>query len=472
MKNPLLKRVARQMVRSPGKVLPIFLAMVFIVVFASSFFTSQDSVKVLYYQQLEEGKIEDGQFTTISPLSDSLKNKLEEEGVKIYQNFNLELSHESDKKLRAFQNRKDIDIPQILEGRLAEGSGEVAISGNYARANRIKVNDRIKLEGRNMLVTGLISLPDYSSILKSRDDLVMDTGHYGTCLIDEKAFDSFSDLPVRYTYVYHTNISLDRQEGRDKLKDLVRLINQENLAIDGVIQQDNHCITYLMDDMGGDVPTMTTFMVILFVALAFISAVQAKSLIEKEAPVIGTLMASGYKKKELLIVYMMTPFILALSAGILGNVLAYSYVYKQYVQLYYHSFDLPNFQPVISPRSFFITCIIPLLIYLLVNHLIISKSLRFKPLDFLRGRLRKEKKKSKINLSFLAFMNKFQVRVLLDNKLNVAALLFGIFLANMLLVYGLSIQPVFNHYAQNMKDTMKYNYTYFVKAEDLSLIHI
>lgn len=469
MKNPLLKRVARQMVRSPGKVLPIFLAMVFIVVFASSFFTSQDSVKVLYYQQLEEGKIEDGQFTTISPLSDSLKNKLEEEGVKIYRNFNLELSHESDKKLRAFQNRKAIDIPQILEGRLAEGSGEVAISGNYARANQIKVNDRIKLEGKDMLVTGLISLPDYSSILKSRDDLVMDTGHYGTCLIDEKAFDSFSDLPVRYTYVYHTNISLDRQEGRDKLKDLVRLINQENLAIDGVIQQDNHCITYLMDDMGGDVPTMTTFMVILFVALAFISAVQAKSLIEKEAPVIGTLMASGYKKKELLIVYMMTPFILALSAGILGNVLAYSYVYKQYVQLYYHSFDLPNFQPVISPRSFFITCIIPLLIYLLVNHLIISKSLRFKPLDFLRGRLRKEKKKSKINLSFLAFMNKFQVRVLLDNKLNVAALLFGIFLANMLLVYGLSIQPVFNHYAQNMKDTMKYNYTYFVKAEDKEL---
>ena len=66
-------------------------------------------------------------------------------------------------------------------------------------------------------------------------------------------------------------------------------------------------------------------------------------------------------------------------------------------------------------------------------------------------------------------MRKFKIRVLLDNKLNVAALLFGVFLANMLLVYGLSLKPLFSEYAQNMQDTMKYNYTYFVKAEEKDL---
>ena len=81
MKNPLLKRMARQMLRSPGKVLPIFLAMLFIIVFASSFFTSQDSVRVLYDRQLAEGKIEDGQFTTITPLSDELKKKWKSWGL-------------------------------------------------------------------------------------------------------------------------------------------------------------------------------------------------------------------------------------------------------------------------------------------------------------------------------------------------------------------------------------------------------
>ena len=466
MKNPMLKRMARQMVYSPGKVLPIFIAMLFIIIFSSSFFTSQDSVKHLYYKQINDGKIEDGQFTTIYPLSTELKNKLENQGVEIYENFSRELSYEKNKELRAFQNRKDIDVQQILEGRIAKRNDEVAISGNYARANDIKVNDSIKLEGKEFLVTGLISLPDYSSILKNRNDLVMDTGHYGTCLFNNNGFEEFSNLPIRYTYSYHTDEALSKTEGREKLKDIIKIINKENLAIDGVIKQDNHCITYIMDDMDGDVPTMMTFMVILFISLAFISAVQMKSLIENEATVIGTLLASGYRKKELLLAYMITPFLLTLAAGILGNLISYSFVYKKYVELYYNSFDLPKFTPHITLRSFLITCIIPLLIYLVVNYLVINGSLRFKPLDFLRARLLKEKKKRKIKLNSLKFINKFKIRVLLDNKMNVAALLFGVFLANMILVFGISVKPVFSQYAQNLKDNMKYDYTYFVKAED------
>lgn len=466
MKNPMLKRMARQMVYSPGKVLPIFIAMLFIIIFSSSFFTSQDSVKHLYYKQINDGKIEDGQFTTIYPLSTELKNKLENQGVEIYENFSRELSYEKNKELRAFQNRKDIDVQQILEGRIAKRNDEVAISGNYARANDIKVNDSIKLEGKEFLVTGLISLPDYSSILKNRNDLVMDTGHYGTCLFNNNGFEEFSNLPIRYTYSYHTDEALSKTEGREKLKDIIKIINKENLAIDGVIKQDNHCITYIMDDMDGDVPTMMTFMVILFISLAFISAVQMKSLIENEATVIGTLLASGYRKKELLLAYMITPFLLTLAAGILGNLISYSFVYKKYVELYYNSFDLPKFTPHITLRSFLITCIIPLLIYLVVNYLVINGSLRFKPLDFLRARLIKEKKKRKIKLNSLKFINKFKIRVLLDNKMNVAALLFGVFLANMILVFGISVKPVFSQYAQNLKDNMKYDYTYFVKAED------
>ena len=39
MKNPINKRIGRQIVKNPGKFLPIILAMVFVVVFASSFFT-------------------------------------------------------------------------------------------------------------------------------------------------------------------------------------------------------------------------------------------------------------------------------------------------------------------------------------------------------------------------------------------------------------------------------------------------
>lgn len=469
MKNPIYKRIARQIISSPGRNLPLFLAMIFIVVFASSFFISQDSVKKLYYKQLNEGKIEDGQFTTIQPLSDTLKNKLEDENVKIYECFNMELSSGQGKKLKAFKKRNDINKEQVLKGRLPEQFGEVALSGNYARANGIRVQDTIQLEGTSWLVTGLVSLPDYSSLLRNRDDLVMDTGYYGICLLNEKGFDSFLNIPHNYTYAYRTKEDLDKKQSRDQLKTLVKKINQENMTLDGVIRQDNHCITYIMDDMEGDVPTMMTAMVILFIALAFISAVQMKSLVEKEAPVIGTLLASGYMKKELLGTYMLTPLILSLGACVVGNIIAYSFAYKKYVSFYYQSFDLPNFQLTLNLRSFLLTCIIPLSICLVVNYLVISRSLQITPLNFLRGSLRKEKKKSKINLSPFSFLTKCRIRLLLDNKLNVSALLLGIFLSNLLLIFGLSVKPIFYQYAQNMKDTMQYNYTYLVKAEEKDL---
>ncbi|NDQ31353.1 ABC transporter permease, partial [Lactobacillus paracasei] len=83
-----------------------------------------------------------------------------------------------------------------------------------------------------------------------------------------------------------TKNNLTKKPANDKLKDLIKIIMKKNVVIDAVTSYDNHCITYLMDDMDGDVPTMTTFMVILFIALAFVSAVQIKSMIEKESSVI------------------------------------------------------------------------------------------------------------------------------------------------------------------------------------------
>lgn len=468
MRNPLHKRTLRQFAR-PWKMIPILIALVFVVVFASSFFTSQDSVRALYEKQITDGKVEDGEFTTIAPLSDETVRKLEEEGVTLYENFNLELSETKQKQLKAFKNRTDINIAQILEGRLPENDHEVALSGNYARANKIMLSDTIKLEGKTFDIVGIISLPDYSSILRNRSDLLMDTGYFGTCLLHEDGFDGFRNLPVKYTYSYHTKTTLDKKAATDKLRALVEIVNEGNRVLDGVTRYDNHCITYIMDDMGGDIPTMTVSMVILFIALAFISAVQVKSMIEKEAPVIGTLLASGYTKRELVANYMATPVLLTVIASVIGNVLSYTYFYKAYADLYYGSFDLPTFQPILNARSFLITSVFPFVIYLVVNFFVISKALGHRPIQFLRNNLRKEKKKSSLKLHGLSFLQKFRVRIALANKLNLAALIFGVFLANLILIYGLAVKPVFMTYADKMSDTIKYAHVYFVRMEEPNL---
>lgn len=466
MKNPINKRIFRQITFYPARFIPIFAIIILVVVFSASFFTAQDSIKGIYDKEMKVSKIEDGQFTTIDILNNNLKNKLEKRNnIEIYENFSKEVSESKYKQIRIFINRKNINKTQILKGSIPKNENEIAISANYAKVNSIKVNDEIKLDGKTFKIAGLVALPDYSSLLRNREDLVMDTGYYGIGVVTKTGFYRFDKAPTKCTYSYHNKDYQSKNQSEEKLRNIVKLINKENFAIDFVTRDNNHNISYVMDDMDGDVPTMVGFMIILFLALAFVSAVEIKSLIEKEAPIIGTLLASGYRKSELFRNYMAMPLFSTLSAAIIGNIISYTYVYKKYVVLYYNSFDLPKFEARLTLRSFLITTIIPIFIYLFINSIVIIRSLRFTPLDFLRGNLRGEKKKKKISLKSLKFLNKFRLRTAFANKANIVALLIGVLLANLLLVISLSIKPAFVEYTKKVEDTMKYSHTYFVKAE-------
>ena len=469
MKNPINKRIFRQVRFYPFRFFPIFILITLIVTFAASFYTAQDSVKFVYYKELKDGRVEDGQFTAINKLDKKTVDNIKKDHIKLYENFSIEINESMNKKLKGFINRNKINIGQLHQGRFPKAKNEIALSNNYACLNNKKLNDKIKLEGKTFKIVGLVSLPDYSSLLRNREDLVMDTGYFGVCLFNKEGFDSFSEKTRKYTYAYHNLDKINKKDHRDKIRKIVNKINKTNFVIDYVIRADNHNISYIMDDMDGDVPTMTSFMIILFIALAFVSAVEIKSLIEKESSLIGTLLSLGYKKREVFLNYMAMPLFITVIGTLLGNLLSYLYVYKKYVNLYYNSFDLAKFELKLTPRSFIITSLIPILIYLMINSIVIYKSLNYKPLDFLRKNLKKEKKKNKFKLERFDFINKFRIRVISANKLNLIALFFGIFLANLLLVISLSIRPVFTKYTENMQESLKYDYTYFVKAEDKNI---
>lgn len=467
MFNPINKRIYRQVKLYPGKVLMVFMAIVFLVIFASSFFTAQDSAKHLYYRQLSDGKVEDGEFTVLDKLTDVARERLRSENITLYENFYREVNLPDNKCLRVFINRQGINEAQILNGRLAEAADEIAVDGNYARANGLVLGDEIKTEGGVFKLVGTVSTPDYSSVLKRRADLVMDTGYFGLGFVSRDGWAALKDGLLKYVYAYHTAIKLDKYAAADKLKSVVQEVSKDNLVLDAVTRYDNKCITYLMDDMDGDVPTITLTIVILFVAIAFISAVQIKSLIEEEAPVIGTLLAMGYTRRELTLNYMAMPVGVAVAAAVIGNLLAYGYLYHIYVDLYYQSFNLPNFEARLTARSFLLTTVIPTVIYLVINFAVIWHSLRFSPLAFLRRNLHKHSYKSWFSLRHRPFLSKVRLRMLFDNKLNLAALLIGIFIADLLLMYGLAARPGFDFYTKSMQEDMKYNYATLVRQPEL-----
>lgn len=465
MHNPIHKRILRMALAHPGKVLPLLTALLLMTAFMSSFFIAQHTVEDLYYQQMDEGRVEDGQWTTLNPLQHNAIQRLTNKGLTVYENFYKDISFGKDKTLRLYKNRIDVNLPIMTSGRLPEKDYEIAVSANLAKVDGFHLGDRLTLEGQAYTITGLITTPDYSSLLKNRHDLVMDTGYFGIAMVTDQTFYGLTQAKTNYCYAYQAKPPVKKTAAQEQLEDCLKLIQQDNQVLDGVTRYENRCITYLMDDMGGDVPMMMTLLVLCFIALAFMSGMQSRSLIEEEAPVIGTLLASGYKRRELFIHYMATPSILTLVAILAGNGIAYAGGYHLYAGLYATSYSLPPFVPVMDLRALLLAGVIPFGLVVGINALILFRALGHRPLAFLRSECRHDRKRrNRFTLQRFSFLNTAKIRVLLDNKGNILALFFGLFIANSVLIFGLSLEPMFLNYADHVKHEMPYDTVTLVKG--------
>ena len=472
MKNPIHRRIPRLFLKKPGAYLPLFFISLLTVTFASSFFISQNSIKPLYYKGLRENKVEDGQFLMANPLTHERSDAIKKRDVDLVENFykdsKCRVPGDDDRRekiLRVFVNREKINTAAIHAGRLPKAKGEIAVAANFAKAENLVPGDKLTLDGEDYKITALVATPDYSTILKTQGDLAMDTKHFSVAFVTKDVFDSLKEKN-HYLYSYRNHERLSEEKARDRFEDILSDAEKSGPILGATTFYDNRCIQYFIDDMGGDVPMMTITLVILFISLGFISALQTRGLLREEAPVIGTLLSMGYGAKTLIRHYSLVPTCLVILSGIFGNILAYTKGYTLYADLYYTSYNLPPFVPILSLRAFAITTIIPLGIVWLVNRLLLLRYFRLSPLRFLRREFYRKKRKNAPTFDGFPFKRAARLRILSENRLNVLALFFGMFVGNLLLLFSVALGPMFDDYADSVKKDMKYNYTYLVKAPD------
>ncbi|MDY2856538.1 MAG: ABC transporter permease, partial [Oscillospiraceae bacterium] len=157
VKNPLRKRIPRELKGDFGKYLVIFIFMVGMIGIVSGFLVANQSISNAYDESFQKYNMEDGNFELASKADSKLIDTLEKEDVKIYDNFYVEEeTKEVDSTLRIFANRTDIDRACVMEGRLAENKDEIAIDRMYAENNNIKVGDMLTVGNKKLNVVGLI----------------------------------------------------------------------------------------------------------------------------------------------------------------------------------------------------------------------------------------------------------------------------------------------------------------------------
>lgn len=219
-----------------------------------------------------------------------------------------------------------------------------------------------------------------------------------------------------------------------------------------------------MDDIGKDKNMFLVLLYILMAIMAFVFAVTTNNTITKEANVIGTLRASGYSKGEIVRHYMTTPLLVTVVAALIGNILGYT-VFKDLVAgLYYRSYSLTTYRTIWNGNAFVLTTVVPFFIMLFINFIIISRKMSLAPIRFLRRDLAGTGKKRAVNLPDITFFRRFRLRILFQNMSGYFILFIGICFANVLLLFGMMMYPLLEHYKADVLDSQLANYQYVLKV--------
>ena len=477
MKNPLNKRIFRELRSNIGRYGSIFIVMLMTISFISSFFIAQNSVKISYEDSHIKGKIEDGYIEFDRELSRDEEKIFEDNHVKAYKNYYLSINYKNGKLIRLYSNREHVNIPAIHRGRSANKDGEVVLNYNYIKENKLSLGDKLYLpayvNGKKPAIDGLkivgsVAFPDYSCLLRRPGDILMDNKDFAVASVNKKTFDDLvkDGYGINYIYSYRLEHSSEnRKVQSDKLEDLVDAFVDKGLVpINAQNKYRNSRISYVMDDMGGDVPMMTSLMVIVLLVMAFIFAVLVQNTIEDEASVIGSLLSFGYSKASLIWHYIKLPLYVTVFAVLVGNLLAYTHMKNVYLGLYTGTFSLFPVRVELDAYSFLLKSLIPICFILLINFVSIYRKLRLSPLRFLRRELTKKRQRKAIRLPQVAFLSRFRMRVFLKNKASYLVLCIGLLLGNILLIYGLSLNILIDGYMDDIEKSMPSSYQTILKG--------
>lgn len=473
-------------------------------------------------------KIEDGQFSVFVPLSDEEISRLEDVGTEVEQMFYEDYDVMDGKTLRVFANRKNIDLVECDEGRLAENDDEIVVEKRFSQVNEVSIGDTIQIAGNDFKVTGIGTSPDYNALFKEMSDTVVDSKVFGTVFVTEGAYDKLhatgeSVKTETYLYAFRLKGKTTCDDVKDALEDIkvdTDSIDDEyfqeywdrtgaaindfkdgikdlksgaNELADGVAELKKETDSFLKD-YDTDLANITSFVtsddnprtggaaddqqinvqagyffgVLLMLLFTYVISVFVVHGIEKESSVIGALYALGVKRRDLMMHYLTLPVIVTTVAGIIGFLIGISNVGIP-VQMAdaYAYYSIPDMDVKIPPILVVYGIVMPPLAAIVVNYFVIRKKLSQTALSLIKNEV-KQPKGSNVDLGEMGFVGRFRVRQMLREMRTELTVVIGMFIALICLMLSLNTATFCSKVKkQNVEDThYEYMYTYKYPTEN------
>ena len=173
----------------------------------------------------ESGRLhhrEDGQFGVFVPLTDDEIVQITEKGVTLQRDFSLDF-HLGQSTLRVYQARENVDLFVPSQGSEVPAQGEILLEQHYAEKHELGLGDSLTVGGRDFIVTGIGSTPDYDAAYEKTSDTTVDSNLFGVGFVTAEDYEALkaggeSLRTEDYTYTYLLNDAMTDQELKELLQ--------------------------------------------------------------------------------------------------------------------------------------------------------------------------------------------------------------------------------------------------------------
>lgn len=401
-------------------------------------FSVSMTIRETYADVFENAVIEDGNFTSSAVISETDIQKLEADFGVILEEQMFRNTEFSDSTLRVFADTKKLNKNVIIAGSGLQTDSDILLTYDFAKAHDIGVGDSVELFGKTFGVTGLCMKPDYSAMYAELTDNFPDSRSFGIAVMTENAAGSIGGFSSFYSVKY-----LD--ESREN--DFRAFVYGQYGTLQYISRKSNPRIS-VMTDSGNDLEAEFSVYspMIMLVAVIVIAMVLSRT-VKRESKTIGTLMALGYRKNELIRYYMTYALIPAIAGDTLGLLL--SFPFSNLFCVYFFRFAEHIDYTVKMPYAILaLALLIPLAAYSLTAFIVLSRTLGSDVVPLLKGT-----KKSRISHlltdSNMKLTLLYNIRAVISNTARSLTLLFGIAVAAMAVILAGVYQNAYDDVLDN-----------------------
>ncbi|MBO4390311.1 MAG: ABC transporter permease, partial [Lachnospiraceae bacterium] len=378
---------------------------------------------------------------------------------------------------------------------LKDGSAELkdGMKELYEGTSELKDGTRELKEGMNTLLEGSGELCTGTGVLaESMGNYVpgLDSVYEGSVTLNNgiqaaengavQLDDGAKDLKKGVWEAYEGSAELDDgaeslYEGAGELRDgILELKEQSDEVLEKLFSKspDNITAFLLKEDnlriggASGDIEINKTIGmvagIIVIILFTYVLSVFVINQIREESSVIGALYALGVRKRDLVKHYIFLPTLISFLGGLTGAAVGLSGFGSSWqMSDSYAYYSIPVFDRIIPPYLLVYAILMPPLVSVLVNFLVINKSLSRTALSLIRNEQKVSRGKD-IRLPDMPFMRKFTLRQMLRERRIAFTVMAGMFIALMIFMLGMDCYVLCKSVGElSSRDTgYRYMYTY------------